>query len=143
MKPTTIRTILAIAVTYGWCIRQLDVNNAFLNGISQEEVYMEQPPGFVDPKASTMVCKLHKALYGLKQVPRAWFDKLHIVLIQLGFVSAKSNQSLFTRISSRHSTFLLVYVDHILSTGSNANLINDLVFKFNNAFVLKDLGDIN
>ena len=115
----------------------------FSKWCAQEEVYMEQPLDFVDPKTSTMVCKLYKALYGLKQAPRAWFDKLHIVLIQLGFMLAKSNQSLFTIISSRHSTFVLVYFDDILLTGSNANLINDLVFKLNNAFALKDLGDIN
>ncbi|CAL2268150.1 unnamed protein product [Prunus armeniaca] len=66
VKPATIRTILTIALSRNWPLQQLDVRNAFLNGILQEEVYMKQPPSFVDPLRSNYVCKLHKALYGLK-----------------------------------------------------------------------------
>nr|CAN78706.1 hypothetical protein VITISV_028658 [Vitis vinifera] len=86
-----------VAKGYSQSIRQLDVNNAFLNGELQEEVYMDQPPGF-DGRTNQeqkLVCKLHKALYGLKQAPRAWFDKLKISLQWFGFSSTKSDQSLF------------------------------------------------
>ena len=51
LKPVTVRLVLSIAVSRGWCLRQLDVQNAFIHGILQEEVYMRQPPGFVDPSA--------------------------------------------------------------------------------------------
>jgi hypothetical protein len=71
VKSATIRTILSIAVTKGWCLRQLDVQNAFLHGIL-EEVYMNQPPGYEDPKFPNHVCRLDKAIYGLKQAPRTW-----------------------------------------------------------------------
>lgn len=71
MKPTTIRVVLTISLANNWCVRQLDIDNAFLNGDLLEEVYMEQPAGFVDPKRPDLVCKLHKSLYGLKQSPRA------------------------------------------------------------------------
>ncbi|KAL6310882.1 hypothetical protein AAG906_018041 [Vitis piasezkii] len=72
VKPTTIRVVLSIALSNGWPISQLDVNNAFLHGTLTEDVYMAQPPGYVDQANPTHVCRLQKALYGLKQAPRAW-----------------------------------------------------------------------
>jgi len=71
VKPITIRTVLSIAVSAGWDIRQVDVSNAFLHGHLQETVYMAQPPRFQHPQYPAAVCKLRKALYGLKQAPRA------------------------------------------------------------------------
>lgn len=62
-------------------IRQVDVNNTFLNGELTEDVYMCQPEGFVDLQRPNFVCKLKKALYGLKQAPRAWYEKLKECLI--------------------------------------------------------------
>ncbi|KAH9647867.1 retrovirus-related pol polyprotein from transposon RE1 [Citrus sinensis] len=85
VKAATVRVVLSLAVMNQWQIRQVDVNNAFLNGDLIEEVYMSQPEGFIDSKRPNFVCKLHKALYGLKQAPRAWFDKLRNSLMQWGF----------------------------------------------------------
>ena len=70
---TSIRVVLALVGHHGWPIYQMDVKSAFLNGDLQEEVYVEQPPGFVIAGKHDMVYRLHKALYGLKQAPRAWY----------------------------------------------------------------------
>ncbi|KAM0019270.1 putative RNA-directed DNA polymerase [Helianthus debilis subsp. tardiflorus] len=76
IKASTVRVVLSIAVTRKWCLHQLDVKNAFLNGNLTETVFMEQPQGFIDKRFPNHVCRLKKALYGLKQAPRAWFQRL-------------------------------------------------------------------
>jgi len=91
IKPTTVRLVLTIVVSYGWTIHQLDVHNAFLNGILQEKVYMAQPPGFVDPALPSHVCRLHKSLYGLKQAPRAWYNWLSEFLFSIGFQASNGD----------------------------------------------------
>jgi Reverse transcriptase (RNA-dependent DNA polymerase) len=76
VKPVKIRTFLSIALSKGWSLNQLDINNVFLHGDLSENVYILQPPGFESFEFSNHVCKLKKALYGLKQAPRAWFHGL-------------------------------------------------------------------
>ncbi|KAL6315876.1 hypothetical protein AAG906_012212 [Vitis piasezkii] len=98
--------------------RQLDVENSFLNGELQEEVFMAQPQGFVHPRYPHYVCKLHKALYGLKQAPRAWFHKLRVALVDYGFQPSRTDMSLFVYHTASEVLILLVYVDDILVTGS-------------------------
>ena len=75
---------------------QIDVKNAFLNGLI-EEVYVEQPPGFVNPTHPDFVFRLEKALNGLKQAPRAWYERLSCFLIENNFVKDKVNTTLFTK----------------------------------------------
>ena len=76
-----VRTLLAYVAYEGFKVYQMDVKSAFLNGILEEEVYIEQPEGFVDKNNKDKVYKLHKAPYGLKQAPIAWYERLHKYLV--------------------------------------------------------------
>jgi len=69
-RMTTIRILLSLATSYGLLVHQIDVKTAFLNGELGEEIYMEQPEGFVLNGQESKVCKLLKSLYGLKQAPK-------------------------------------------------------------------------
>jgi len=143
IKPATIRLLLALAVSFDWPIRQLDISNAFLHGCLTEEVYMEQPPGFVDTQHSTFVCKLHKAIYGLKQALRAWYTRLSQFLLDLGFTASLVDTSLFIHISGSIKIFLLIYVDDIIVTGTHAPLISALISRMQQEFPIKDLGPLH
>jgi hypothetical protein len=114
IKSATIRLVLSIAVSRGWTIRQLDVQNAFLHGVLDEDVYMKQPPGYEDNKYPHYVCKLDKALYGLKQTPRARYSRLSEKLVSLGFHASKADTSLFLYMKESLTIYLLVYVDDII-----------------------------
>lgn len=94
VKPTTIRVLISLAMSKGWKMRQIDVQNAFLHGVLEETVYMRQPPGYEDNHVPPdYVCRLNKALYGLKQAPRAWHSRLTGKLQELGFSSSKADAS--------------------------------------------------
>lgn len=95
VKPITIRIILTLSLSCKWEIQQVDVNNAFLNGELKEEVYMQQPPRFLDTN-DTLVCKLNEAIYGLKQAPRACYENF----INLLFSLALSRANVITHFSS-------------------------------------------
>ena len=140
VKPPTVRLILALAVTYNWPLKQLDVRNAFLHGILKEEVYMQQPTGYVDSTHPTHVCKLHKSIYGLKQAPRAWFESFTTQLLTLGFQPSSADSSLFIYKDGPIIAFLLLYVDDIVLTGNNSFFLNQLITSLSQVFELKDMG---
>lgn len=143
VKPTTIRIILTVTPTKGWIVRQLDINNALLNGELKKKVFMQQPLGFEVPPSTNRVCKLHKAIYGLKQAPRAWFEKVHGAVLSFGFISAKFDQSHFIKVTHLHQIFFLVYVYDILITGSDHEGITTPFHNLNKAFALNDLGEMS
>jgi hypothetical protein len=95
MKMATIHIIMSIAVSKNWYLRQLDVQNMFLHGVLEEDVFMKQPPGYIESNHPLHVCKLNKALYGLKQSSRVWYNRLIVKLLQLGFSMSKVDTSLF------------------------------------------------
>ena len=93
VKHYSLRTVLAIAAAKDLEMIQLDIKTAFLNGDLQEEIYMEQPEGFIIPGKETEVCKLLKSPYGLKQASRAWNQKFHAFIVKFGLTQSKADPS--------------------------------------------------
>nr|ABA94875.1 retrotransposon protein, putative, Ty1-copia subclass [Oryza sativa Japonica Group] len=143
IKAATIRTVLSIAVSRGWSLQQLDVQNAFLHGVLEEEVYMRQPPGYENSSKPDFICKLDKALYGLKQAPRAWYARLSGKLQQLGFKPSKADTSLFYFNKGNVTMFILIYVDDIIVASSTKDAVPALLHDLKEDFALKDLGELH
>ncbi|GJU60549.1 putative RNA-directed DNA polymerase [Tanacetum coccineum] len=143
VKSTAIRSVLSLAVTNDWPLCQLDIQNAFLHGYLKEQVYMKQPPGFIDPQRPNHVCLLHKSLYGLKHASCAWFERLSKALFDLGFKGSKTKPSLFIYSCRDALLYILVYVDGIIITSNNKGTISNIICQLGSAFALKDLGLLN
>lgn len=143
IKSTTIRAVLDVIVSLSWPIRQIDVNNAFLQGTLTEDVYVSQPQGFVDPDRPTYVCHLNKVLYGFKQAQRAWYMELKQYLVSLGFINSLSDTSLFVLNNIKLLDYVLVYVDDITVTGNNPSLVERILQQLGTRFSVKDMGEIS
>lgn len=140
IKPVTMRLILTIATVKKWRVHQLDVKNAFLNGVLSETVFVHQPPGFKSRKYPNHVCQLHKALYGLKQAPRAWFERFSTFLLAKGFFSSTADPSLFIKHSGHQVLVLILYVDDMLVTGSSSAMLMEFIATLKAEFAMTDLG---
>ncbi|KAL6327560.1 hypothetical protein AAG906_021850 [Vitis piasezkii] len=129
-----IKTIIAMAAQKGWLLYQLDIESAFLNGKLEEEIYVEQPQGFVVDGEENKVYKLKKALYGLKQVPRVWYTQIDIYFIENGFIRSKSEPTLYVK-SKDNSQILIVvlYVDDLIFIGNDEKMVE----KFRNEMMQK------
>jgi hypothetical protein len=136
----TVRLLLALAAHSGWQVHHMDVKSAFLNGELEEEVYVQQPPGFADAKHGGHVLKLHKALYGLRQAPRAWNAKLHDSLQSLGFERCPLEHALYRRGGCDNFLLIGVYVDDLIITGSDAEEIAKFKEQMHGMFRMSDLG---
>ena len=113
---TSIRTTLAFETVMKWKIHQKDVKIAFLNGVVEEKVYVEQSLGFEKHDRKTHVCKLKKSLYGLKQAPRKWYDMMDSFLMSLGFIKIKMDSNLYFKVEDKIRVILLLYVDDLFLT---------------------------
>ena len=119
VRLNSVRVLLSLAINQAWSLHQLDVSNAFLYGDLEEQVFMEQPPGYIAQAESSKVCFLRRAIYGLKQSPRAWFAKFSGLLFAFGFTSCAGDPTVLTKKSKGGLVILAVYVDDIILTGSN------------------------
>ena len=138
---SSIRTILSLAACHDLEVEQMDVKTAFLHGDLEEELYMEQPEGFIAQGKEDYVCKLKKSLYGLKQAPRQWYKKFEFVMGEHGYKKTTSDHCVFIRrFSGGDFIILLLYVDDMLIVGRDASKINILKQELSESFEMKDLG---
>ncbi|XP_075076631.1 uncharacterized protein LOC107793242 [Nicotiana tabacum] len=141
-KLASVRLFISMATTYDWPLHQLDIKNAFLHGDLQEEVYMEQPPGFVAQGECGKVCRLRKSLYGLKQSPHSWFGRFSEAVLEYGMKKNNCDHTVFYKKSDDGILLLVVYVDDIVITGSDITGISTLKSFLHTQFQTKDLGQL-
>jgi hypothetical protein len=139
----SLRLLLALAALEDWEIHQMDVKSAFLNGLLDEEIYMEQPEGFINQDQSDKVCLLKKALYGLKQASRAWNSQFHGVLIGLGFTRTHSDAGIYHRRDAGGNLIIILYVDDITILGDSRDAVNQIKIKLSSRYEMTDLGEID
>ncbi|KAK1650752.1 hypothetical protein QYE76_068557, partial [Lolium multiflorum] len=140
-KLKSMRILLAIAAFFDYEIWQMDVKTAFLNGDIEEELYMVQPKGFVDPKNADKVCKLQRSIYGLKQASRSWNRRFDKVIKDFGFIQCHGEACIYKKVSGSSVAFLILYVDDILLIGNDIELLSSVKGYLNNSFSMKDLGE--
>ncbi|KAJ9550227.1 hypothetical protein OSB04_014272 [Centaurea solstitialis] len=138
-KPDWI--LMAISAYFNYEIWQMDVKTAFLNGKLTEDVYMEQPEGFEDPKNPNKVCKLLKSIYELKQASRSWNLHFDERIKEFGFAKSEFEPCVYTKFSGSIVTFLVLYVDDILLIGNNVPTLQSVKEWLSKCFQMKDLGE--
>ena len=133
--------MIALASINQWHIHQLDVNNAYLHGDLQEDVYMLVPQGITTSKPN-QICKLLKSLYGLKQASRKWYEKLTSLLLQHHYTQSNADHSLFIKKTATSFTVLLVYVDDVIVAGDSLDEFQFIKNILHSSFKIKDLGQL-
>nr|XP_020153304.1 uncharacterized mitochondrial protein AtMg00810-like [Aegilops tauschii subsp. strangulata] len=121
----------------------MDVSNAFLHGHLSEQVFCQQPTGFVDAARPDHVCLLSRSLYGLKQAPRTWYQRIAGFLQYLGYRATRFDVSLFVYHQAPATAYLLLYIDDIILTASSPELLRQHTAHLSAEFAIKDLGPLH
>ena len=137
-----IRLLVNLAATNGWEVHHLDVKTAFLHGELKETVYVTQPEGYKVKGCENKVYKLNKALYGLRQGPRAWNNKLNVILCELGFKKCSKEPSVYRKALNGDLLVVVVYVDDLFVTGTNKMIIDEFNNNMSTKFDMSDLGKL-
>ena len=138
-----IRILISFAAFMNFKLYQMDVKCAFLNGFLDEEVFVEQSPGFENPSFLDHVYKLDKALYGLKQAPRQWYERLSKFLIENNFVRGKIDKTLFFKNRGSDILVVQIYVDDIIFGATNDLLCKEFANLMGTEFEMSMMGELN
>ncbi|GKA12531.1 retrovirus-related pol polyprotein from transposon TNT 1-94 [Tanacetum coccineum] len=139
----SIRILLAYACALDFKLFQMDVKSAFLNSFINEEVYVAQPPGFIDFEKPDHVYKLKKALYGLKQAPKAWYDRLKAFLIKHEYKMGMVDNTLFTKKKSSNLIIVQIYVDDIIFGSTCQDMCDEFAKIMHDEFEMSMMGELN
>ena len=139
---SSIRFLLAFAVQHDLLIHQMDVKTAFLNGKLNEEIYMQQPEGYVKPGEEHLVCKIEKSLYGLKQSSRCWNKAFRESVEKVGFTQATADPCVFIR-KKDTLTIIAIHVDDLMILAENIFEMKRLKDSLNLQFKIKDMGELH
>jgi len=134
--------LLAFASIMDLRLYQMDVKSAFLNGFIQEEVYVDQPPGFENSEKPNHVLKLKKALYGLKQAPRAWYERLSKFLLEKDFSRGKLDTTIFIKRKLNDILLVQIYVDNIIFGSTNDSLCKEFSQDMQSEFEMSMMGEL-
>ncbi|GJT14040.1 putative ribonuclease H-like domain-containing protein [Tanacetum coccineum] len=137
-----IRIFLAFASYMGFIVYQMDVKSAFLYGKIDEEVYVSQPPGFIDPKYPKKVYKVVKALYGLHQAPRAWYATLSTFLLKSGYRRGTIDKTLFIKKDKNDIMLVQVYVDDIIFGSTKRSWCDEFETLMKSRFQMSSMGEL-
>ena len=118
----------------------MDIKTAFLYGELDEEIYMEQPEGFMKRGQENQVCRLKKAIYSLKQASRTWNQKLHSTLLEHGFTRTCSDAGVYVYYHEHVQIILIIYVDDLLYMGPSLKDIKRSKKMLADKFQMRDLG---
>jgi hypothetical protein len=121
-------------------LEQLDVKTKFLHGELEEEIYMDQPEGFIMHGKEDLVCKLKKSLYGLKQSPRQWYKRFDSFMLAHGFKRSQYDSCVYIKFVNGSPIYSLLYVDDMLIAAKSKKEITTLKAQLSSAFEMKDLG---
>ncbi|GJX11858.1 putative ribonuclease H-like domain-containing protein [Tanacetum coccineum] len=137
-----IRIFLAFAFYMGFIVYQMDVKSAFLYGKIDEDVYVSQPPGFIDPKFPKKVYKVVKALYGLHQAPRAWYATLSTFLLKNGYRRGTIDKTLFIKKDKHDIILVQVYVDDIIFGSTKKSWCDEFEALMKSRFQMSSMGEL-
>ncbi|GJW14842.1 retrovirus-related pol polyprotein from transposon TNT 1-94 [Tanacetum coccineum] len=137
-----VRIFVAYAAHKSFPVYQMDVKTTFLNRPLKEEMYINQPDGFVDPHHPDKVYRLKKALYGLKQAPRAWYDELSNFLVSKGFSKGSIDLTLFITKHGEDILLVQIYIDDIIFGSTNPKLSKKFEKLMHNKFEMSMIGEL-